>query len=291
MIPQRSVPVTVIIAARNEEKNLPDCLASVTWAEQVIVVDSQSTDRSQEIVEATGAEFHQFHYQGGWPKKRNWALQTLDIRNEWVLILDADERVSHALAEAISTAIQSPTHAGYYLKWRFVFLGRWMKHSWSHGWMLRLFRHQQGGYEDLGMRGQGGWDAEVHENVVVEGATGRLTPQLDHESNEDLSFWIRKQNEFSDWNAARRLEQLQDSLPPLSALWSRDPVRRRKALKSVFVRLPAKPLLTFLFLYVYKRGFLDGREGYYFCRLRAIHEFNIGAKVFEKRLDQFPNKD
>ncbi len=283
-INNHKLAITVVIATKNEEINLPDCLESIKFADQVVIVDSQSTDKTIELATKQGAEVHQFFYDGGWPKKRNWALHEVDIRNDWILILDADERVSPDLRNEIQIAIQSQITDAYYIRWKFLFLGRWMKHSWSHGWMLRLFRKGKAQYEDLGMRSEGGWDAEVHENIVSSGVTNRLSNPLDHDSNQDLSFWIRKQNEFSDWNAARRLHQLNQGVPPLKTLFSKDLVKRRKFLKSLFIRLPAKPLFMFGFLYIFKRGFLDGREGLYFCWLRAIHEFNIGAKVFEAKI-------
>lgn len=149
--------------------------------------------------------------------------------------------------------------------------------------MLRLIRYGRGEYEDLGMRREGGWDAEVHENVVVDGKCGRLLGLLDHDSQENLSFWIKKQNEFSDWNAKRRVAQLEEGVPPASHLWSGDPGKTRRFLKAVFIRLPFKPTLMFIYLYWIKQGFLDGRAGYYFCKLRAMHELNINAKVFELR--------
>lgn len=273
--------LTVLIAAKNEEKNIRECLQSVVWADQVFVVDSQSTDRTAAITEELGREIVQFHYDGGWPKKRNWALASLPIRNEWVLLLDADERVTPELREEIVWAVQQSEYDGFYLKWKFIFLGKWMKNAWSHGWMLRLFRHGKGAYEDLGMRGEGGWDAEVHENVVVNGRCGKLKGLLDHDSNENLSFWIKKQNEFSDWNAKRRLDQLQQPIPSVRYLFSGDPGKTRKLLKALFLRLPGKPAILFFYLYIWKRGFLDGRAGYYFCKLRQMHELNINAKVFE----------
>ena len=147
--------------------------------------------------------------------------------------------------------------------------------------MLRLIRVGTGEYEDLGMRSQGGWDNEVHENVVVKGRCRRLDGYLLHESNEDLEFWIRKQNEFSTWNAVRRGQQLAAGFPPLTQLFSRDPVQQRKWLKAVFLRLPFKPSLVFLWLYFVRLGFLDGQAGRYFCLLRAMHELNIEAKMFE----------
>ena len=279
----RRLPVSVLVPARNEERNLHDCLSSVAWADEVYVVDSHSTDATSEIAARHGAKVVQFDYRGGWPKKKNWAIANLSFRNDWILILDADERVTEALRKEIEQSIQRNDVDGFYVRWQFVFLGRWMKHSWSHGWMLRLFRCGKGSYEDLGMRGEGGWDNEVHENLVVAGPTDRLQSLLVHESNQDLAYWIRKQNEFSTWNAVRRQQQLAEGFPPVSSLWSGDPLRRRKWLKAFYLRLPAKPLLMFLYLYVCKRGFLDGRAGLYFCALRAAHELNTAAKVFELR--------
>jgi len=275
------VPVSVIVPTKNEGMNIRDCLESVQWADEIFVVDSQSTDKTGQLAEDLGAKVVQFHYDGGWPKKKNWAMQNLPIKNEWIFVLDADERVTPALKDQIAEAIQNPTIDGYYIRWKFIFLGRWMKHSWSHGWMLRLLRKGKGAYENLGMLGEGGWDNEVHENIVVNGRTARLTAPLLHDTKQDLSFWIKKQNEFSDWNAARRRLQLKEPRPALRDFFSSDPLTRRKSLKRLFLELPGKPLLVFFYLFLFKRGFLDGREGFYFCSLRAIHEFNVSAKMFE----------
>jgi glycosyltransferase involved in cell wall biosynthesis len=279
--PSDRVPLTVLIGAKNEEKNIVACLRSAARADQLLVVDSRSLDRTRELAEREGAEVYDFDYDGGWPKKRNWALQNLPIRNEWVLILDADERISPELMDEIAESIRTTKLDGFYVRWKFIFLGRWMKHCWNHGWMPRLFRHGMAEYEDLGMRGEGGWDAEVHENVVIRGRSGRLHHMLDHESQQDLSFWIKKQNEFSDWRARRTINQWQEPLPPLRLLLSGDPVRIRKWLKAIYLHLPMKATLMFLWLYFCKRGFLDGVPGYYFCRLRGMHELNVCAKIYE----------
>lgn len=275
------VPVSIIVPAKNEVKNLADCLASVAWADEVFVVDSHSTDGTQALAESLGARVVQFDYSGGWPKKKNWAIENLPLSNEWIMILDADERITPALEREIRTAIREPGIDGYYIRWKFIFLGRWMKHSWSHGWMLRLFRRGTGAYEDLGMRGEGGWDNEVHENIVVTGKTGRLQELLLHESNQDLAYWIRKQNEFSTWNAVRREQQLAEGIPSIASLFSSDPLKQRKWLKAIYLRLPGKPFWMFMYLYLCKLGFLDGKAGLYFCALRASHELNTSAKVYE----------
>jgi hypothetical protein len=280
--PDARLPVSVIIPTRNESLNLAAAIASVAWAERVFVVDSQSTDDTVWLAESMGAEVVQFHYDGGWPKKKNWALRNLPLETEWILILDADERVTPELRDEMARAIHQPDVAGYYVRWKFMFLGRWMKRAWSHGWMLRLFRKGWGEYEDLGMRGEGGWDNEVHENVRVQGSTALLRSWLVHDSRQDLSYWVRKQNEFSDWNAVRRQHELTEPLPPATDFFSGDPLRRRRLLKALYLRLPAKPLLMFLYLYVGRRGFLDGRPGLYFCALRAAHELTTEAKLFER---------
>ena len=280
----RRIQVTVIIGVRNEERKIADCLASVSDFDQVFVVDSHSTDRTCEISRKMGAQVVQFDYDGGWPKKRNWALETLPIRNEWVFLLDGDERITPELKQELSTVVDQSEFDGYFVKWKFLFLGAWMKRSWSHGWMLRFFRHGKGEFEDLGMRGEGGWDAEVHENVVVQGTCGKLKSLLDHD-NHELTKWISKQNEFSTWNAVRRRQQLQESLPPIRWLFSGNPTHQRRFLKATFLRLPCKPFITFFYLYFFKLGFLDGRAGFYFCRLRSVHEFNIAAKMYEMGLN------
>lgn len=277
------LPVSVIVPVLNESRNLGACLESIRWADEVFVVDSHSEDDTADIAGRYGATVVQFEYDGGWPKKKNWAIRNLPARNEWLLVLDADERVPPPLRDEIAAAILSPDIVGYYVRWKFVFLGRWMKHSWSHGWMLRLLRKGSGEYEDLGMRQEGGWDTEVHENIVVQGTTACLQTHLLHDSQRGLSYWIGKQNAFSDWNAARRMQQRKDGVPPLSSLWSGDPLARRKWLKAVFLRLPGKPLLLFIYLYVLKLGFLDGLPGLYFCALRAAHEMNTCAKLYELR--------
>lgn len=278
------ISVTVIVPTRNEALNIAGCLESLFWADQIFVVDSHSTDATCEIAIQYGAAVVQFEYDGGWPKKKNWAIQNLPIRNPWFLIVDADERVSCELREEISRAIVREDIDGYYVRWKFIFLGRWMKHCWRHGWMLRLVRTGKGEYEDLGMRGEGGWDNEVHENLLVQGCTAKLVNWLDHNSNQSLSYWIRKQNEFSDWNAIRRLRQLKDPMPPFTALLWGDLLDRRKWLKAFFLRLPMKPLVVFMYLYILSGGIFDGKAGFYFCMLRAFHELTISAKIFEINL-------
>lgn len=276
-------PVSVLVPTRNERETIEDCLRSVAWADEVFVVDSASTDGTAAVAERMGARVVQFEYGGGWPKKKNWALGHLPFRNEWILIVDADERVTPELAAEIAATIPQTPIDGFYIRWKYVFDGRWLRHCWDHGWMLRLLRRGSGEYEDLGMRGEAGWDCEVHENIVVEGATARLSGRLLHlATSKGLAEWWRKQCDFVEWNAVRRLAARRERWMP-GGIFSADPLARRKALKSIFIRLPLRPLGLFLYLFAVKRGCLDGWTGWRFCALRARHEWNIGRRVAQLR--------
>ncbi|WP_432798746.1 glycosyltransferase family 2 protein [Poriferisphaera sp. WC338] len=275
--------ISVLVPVKNEEKNLPDCLRSLDWVDEIFVVDSHSKDRTCEIATQMGAEVVQFDYDGGWPKKKNWSIKNLPFKHDWILIVDADERISPKLKNDILAAIVSDTYQGYYIRWKFIFLDKWMKHCWSHGWMLRLFKKDLAEYEDLGMRGEGGWDNEVHENIKLDGESACLPGYMIHETNVSIERWLDKQNQFSTWNAKRRLEQLNEPIPSLKWFFSRNPLKRRRFLKALYIRMPLQPLIQFVYFYIIKFGFLDGLPGLYFCAFRAAHELNARIKIYEKK--------
>ena len=160
------IPVSVLIPAKNEEANLPACLTSLQPADEIFIVDSQSTDNSAEIAQSYGANVVQFKFNGRWPKKKNWSLDNLPFRNEWVLIVDCDERITPELWSEIAQAIQNQEYAGYYLNRRVFFLGKWIRHGGKYpDWNLRLFKHKQGRYENLNTEDiPNTGDNEVHES-------------------------------------------------------------------------------------------------------------------------------
>lgn len=273
------VPVSVIVPIRNEEENMPRCLASVRWADEIFVVDSQSSDGSVEIAEKAGAQVVQFHFNGTWPKKKNWALENLPFRNEWVFILDADEVLpAECEAEFRDAIANAGALAGYWINRRFMFLGKWLKHSYYPNWNLRLFRHALGRYEKLTEAATRSGDNEVHEHVVVQGPTGRLRCEMDHYAFPTVETFVEKHNRYSNWEARVALER---HLAASSGQLSHARVDRRRRLKLLSHRLPCRPLLRFLYVYVWQKGFLDGWEGYYFARLHAMYEFLSVAKTFE----------
>lgn len=283
------IPISVLIPAKNEEQNLPACLESVARADEIFVVDSQSSDRSIEISEQFGATVVQFHFNGRWPKKKNWALDNLPFRNEWVLIVDCDERIPHELWDEMAIAIQKPDYEGYYLNRRVFFLGKWIRHGGKYpDWNLRLFRHAKGRYENLHTEDvQNTGDNEVHEHVVLAGKIGYLKHDMIHEDFRDLFHWIARHNRYSNWESRvyyNLLMGMNDESTIGADLFG-DAVQRKRFLKRIWVRLPFKPFLRFLLFYVFRLGFLDGRAGYIYARLLSQYEYQIGVKLFE--LKQF----
>ncbi|MBD1917328.1 MULTISPECIES: glycosyltransferase family 2 protein [Cyanophyceae] len=281
------VPISVLIPAKDEEQNLPACLASLERAAEIFVVDSQSSDRSIEIATAAGAKVVQFDFNGHWPKKKNWALDNLPFSHEWVLIVDCDERITPELWDEIATAIQRSDFDGYYLNRRVFFLGTWIRHGGKYpDWNLRLFRHQKGRYENLQTADiPNTGDNEVHEHVMIEGAIGYLKHDMLHEDFRDLYHWLARHNRYSNWEAQvyyNLLTGMGDG-GTIGANLFGDAVQRKRFLKKIWVRLPLKPLLRFVLFYVLRLGFLDGRAGYIYGRLLSQYEYQIGVKLFELR--------
>ena len=276
------VPVSILIPIKNEAANLPRCLASVAWADEIFVVDSQSTDGSQEIAQRHGAKVVQFEFNGIWPKKKNWALENLPFKHEWVFILDADE-VMPPGAEAEFRAIVSDANhalAGYWINRRFMFMGKWLRHAYYPNWNLRLFKHRLGRHEKLTDVDTQSGDNEVHEHVVVQGETARLRCEMDHYAFPSVEVFVEKHNRYSNWEARVALDR---HLSGSGGTLQKGSVSLRRTLKQLSHRLPCRGVLRFLFVYVWQRGFLDGREGFYFARLHGFYEFLSAAKTYEMK--------
>ena len=271
--------MSVIVPIKEEAGNLPRSLASVRWADEIFVVDSQSADGSARIAEEFGARVVQFEFNGTWPKKKNWALENLPFRNEWVFVLDADEVLPVAAESEFRTAIANAGEtAGYWINRRFMFMGRWLRHAYYPNWNLRLFRHSLGRYEKLTDVPTASGDNEVHEHVVVQGATGRLRCELDHYAFPSVEVFVEKHNRYSNWEA--RVAVAEECASGGGGLQSVRVAQRRR-LKRVSQQLPFRPLLRFLYVYLWQKGFLDGWEGYYFARLHGFYEFLSVAKTRE----------
>ncbi|HXM23199.1 MAG TPA: glycosyltransferase family 2 protein [Terriglobales bacterium] len=281
--PAVSLPVSVIIPVRNEERNLSRCLESLRGAGEIYVIDSDSTDETADIARSFDAKVVQFHYQCGWPKKRQWAMNTLPLAYDWVLLLDADEVLTSELAEEIRQALRNPLCDGYYIALRMHFLGRMLRHSNASFYKLSLFRRGKGRFEcRLKDQDASMCDMEVHEHVVVEGRTAKLQNSLVHRNVDTLSRYIRKHDGYSTWEAHvwSRGESSYDDLPP-SLVGTQ--AQRRRWLKEKFLHLPGSPLAFFLYKYFFRMGFLDGVPGLIYCGFQGVQLFHTKAKIYELR--------
>lgn len=283
------VPISLLVPIRNEASNLARCLAAVKWADEIFVVDSQSTDGSQWIAEEHGAKVVQFEFNGTWPKKKNWALENLPFKHEWVFILDADEVLPPETEAEFRAIVSDPLHSvdGYWINRRFMFMGKWLRHAYYPNWNLRLFRHRIGRYEKLTEVPTESGDNEVHEHVVIEGKTGFLKSEMDHYAFPSVGVFVEKHNRYSNWEARvaadHFLKGSASSLQSSNVGW-------RRRLKHFSQNLPCRGLLRFLYVYLWQRGFLDGKEGYYFARLHGFYEFLSIAKTYELKTQRDPHQ-
>ncbi len=287
-----AIPVSGLVITLNEELNLPACLDSLSFLDEVFVVDSFSSDDTVGVCERcahAGVRVWQRRFED-YSSQRNRALQELPWSNEWVLSVDADERVSDGLREEVKALFadgQEPDCAAFMIKRRLYFLGRWIRHCGLYPiWLIRLFRRSRTRYTRT-----------VNEKVVVDGRVGRLERDLIHQDRKGVAAWIDKHNRYSTLEAetvaAERRESLMSNLKRLGiggveALF--DPLQRRGIMKQLFRRLPWRYLWVFLYMYVLRLGFLDGLPGFYYCMLHATYQLHIAAKTYEKDLRTKPGE-
>ena len=293
----KSVPVSILVPVKNEQKNIEECLRRCQWATELVVVDSKSTDTTIALSQAMGADVYQFNYDRstGWPKKKNWALASVPWKNEWVMILDADEYMTPELAREIEQVVrgtwkpsggysQEGCGDGYWVNRRFMFMGRWLKGCGFYpSWNVRLLKHQRGRYERIGTLGDtGSGDNEVHEHIVLDtGKAGYLKFEFLHYAYPDLTAWVEKHNRYTSWEAHAMEAKDEGSV---RAKFFGEPIERRRWIKSFARNLPFRPTLRFIYSYFFQRGFLDGYPGFVMCRLMAWYEFTSIAKFRERQI-------
>jgi glycosyltransferase involved in cell wall biosynthesis len=276
-------PISVLIPVKNEAANLAACLASVAWCDDIVVIDSGSTDGTPDITHAAGARVVDFKWDGNFPKKKNWALANVSWKNDWVFIIDADERATPELATAMRAALGQAQHQGFYVNRRFWFLDGWLNHcGYYPSWNLRFFRHKLGRYEKpAGSADTGSGDNEVHEHVQLDGSVGYLSGEMEHYAFPDIATWVEKHNRYSNWEARLQLET-----QAANGNGSADldvGLARKRRLRQFAWSLPFRSALRFFYHYIWRAGFLDGYRGYVFCRLMAWYEFLSAAKAREFR--------
>jgi glycosyltransferase involved in cell wall biosynthesis len=265
--------ISILILTRNEEQNLPGCLASVAWSDDIHVFDSCSTDKTIEIAQAAGAHVTQRVFDN-WAAHQNWGLKNIEFKYPWVFYIDADERMTPELADSVRAAVKNP---GDNVAFRFLrrdfFYNTWLKHAIISQYSMRLFRPEKMRYERL-----------VNPVVLPDGPVGFIKGCLDHfPFSKGLAHWLERHNSYSTFEArqilANRRSHSRFSLK--KALLASDFNERRYHQKEIFYRLPARPFIKFCFVYFVKRGFLDGRAGFTYAALMSIYDYIIVLKTRE----------
>jgi glycosyltransferase involved in cell wall biosynthesis len=265
------VSVSVLILTLNEELNIAACLDCLSWCDDVVVLDSLSSDRTREIAAGRGARVVSRAFDN-WSAHQNWAMTNIEFRHPWVLYLDADERCLPELRDdVLRHARADAPEAAFRARRKDFFMGRWLKHAQLYPtWLVRLFRPQRIRYERL-----------VNPVAVVDGPIGELEGHIIHYPfSHGVSHWVARHNRYSDMEALEAAKVRQNR-GASGSLWSRDPNERRRALKDLFFKLPARPLAKFLYYYAWRRGFLDGRAGFTYATLQAFYEYLIDCKGVE----------
>jgi glycosyltransferase involved in cell wall biosynthesis len=263
------IPITVIVSVKNEELNLPTCLGKLNRFEQIIVVDSGSKDDTLVIAAGLGIEILQFAWNGKFPKKRNWALQNANIRNEWVLFLDADEFVTDAFVNEVAIKTQDPNYNGYTIQFENYFMGKKLRYGYGFN-KSALFKKSKGAYEKIEEDLWSHLDMEVHEHPIIEGKVGLLKSKVIHKDFKTLEHYIEKHNSYSTWEAQRYLQLKQSENKLLSI---------NQKIKYGLLNTGFLPLIFFVGSYFLKLGFLDGKEGFYLARFKSHYFFQIQCKI------------
>jgi glycosyltransferase involved in cell wall biosynthesis len=275
--------LSVYILTYNEELDIAACIESAMLSDDIIVVDSCSSDRTVEIAKNYPVRVvqHAFESHG---RQRTWMLESIAPKYEWVYILEADERMTPELFAECLEAMNNPDYIGYYVAERVIFMNRWIRYSTQYPrYQLRLFRHGKVWFDDYGHT----------EREVCDGATSFLKETYPHYTcSKGLNRWIEKHNRYSTDEAKETLYQLEHGkLNWRNLFFGKSEVEKRRALKDLSLRLPARPLLRFFYMYFILGGCLDGRAGTAWCTLQAFYEYLILLKVWEMKHIPKPGSD
>ena len=267
--------VSTLIMTWNEEANLPSCLASLKWCDDIVLLDSFSTDQTVEIAKAAGARV----YQRAWDSEscqRMHGLRQIPFKHEWVYMPDADEITTAELQRELLLVSRDShrSECAFRVRRKDIFMGKWIKHSTLYPtFFTRLVRPDR-----VEVR------REIHPYYVVDGDVGDLVGHIEHHSfRKGVSDWFKKHNWYS--NVEANLAISTDDVKSRSYLdvFSSSQRERRDAIKKIVMKLPFRPTLRFLYMYLVRRGFLDGWAGYSYCRMIAAYELMIVVKTEELR--------
>ncbi len=265
--------ISIVILTKNEEKDLPSCLNSVTWSDDIHILDSGSTDNTLDIAKTYGCKISYNPFKS-FGQQRNYALDALDIKHKWLLFLDADEVVTEAFKNAMFEAIaQADVEvAGFYCCWKMMLEDTWLKHCDNFPkWQFRLMRMGMARFTDFG---HGQKESEVKGRIEY-----LKEPYLHYGFSKGWTQWINRHNKYSSQEAIARLEHR----PPFKTIFTKNSSQRNPALKSWLSRLPGWPFLRFFQAYIVSLGFLEGIPGFIYCINMSYYEFLIQIKMREIR--------
>ena len=277
--------ISILILTKNEAHDLPGCLASIKWSNDIVIYDSFSSDKTLDIARSAGTRVIQrseqnqsLPYGGDEGFHRNWGIHEIAYKNQWLLVIDADERLSSkASLELRAIAENKGNHyVAYRIRRRDFFQGRHLCHVQTSSWYIRFFKPEFVHYERL-----------INPVTVVNGQVGNLKYPLDHYPfSKGLSHWISRHNNYSDFEAQQIIKNRnnKETFNFYAAFFERDYNRRRFHQKELFYRMPGRPLIKFILLYIIKRGFMDGKPGFVYALLQTMYETMIILKV--KELEQ-----
>jgi glycosyltransferase involved in cell wall biosynthesis len=268
--------VSCMVFTLDEEVNLPHCLDSLTWCDDIIVVDSGSLDRTLEIARKAGARLFA-HAFAGFGCQRNWALANTAPKHPWVLILDADERVTPELVNEINALLKDrPDIGAARLSRKFMMWGKWLRYSSQYPvWVIRLVHRDRVTFENRGHA----------ETQHVQGPVAELRTSLIDENHKDLSQWWQRQRVYARADALFELDEEGVSLP-WRDVFSPDPMARRMFFKRLGWKMPLRDWIYLGYSFLLRFGFLDGAAGWRFCKMRAQYQRMI---MNEKRRLRIPN--
>lgn len=267
--------ISILILTLNEEANIKACIDSVSWSDDIVVLDSGSKDATAEIARNAGARIVTRPFDN-WASHQNWAVANIIFRHNWVFYLDADERMTPELAAEIQAIAfdSGESRKGFYCGRINYFMGRPITRCYPPVPILRFFQPAHIRYERL-----------VNPIARVEGPTGHLAHRFIHYNfSKGLTEWFEKHNRYAKSEAIEAIRALETSDPSVS-IFSSDKALRRVAVKNASLKMPMRPVLKFLYLYVVRLGLLDGRPGLSYCILQSIYEYMIDLKIREIRLN------
>ncbi len=271
-------PPSILILAKDEEVNLGPCLDSLTFSDDIVVLDSFSTDKTLEIAaKYPNVRIIQRKFDN-WSKHSNWALENIKFKHAWVYYSDADERVTPELRDELVRTVNNANnpHVAFRLRYKNMFMGRWLRHGGIYPvWIIRLFKPEMIRYEER----------EVNAHPVMKGTLGDLQEHFIHYSfNKGLMPWFKKHNSYSTMEANEAVRIVKGSAwSKVQQVFDKSPGAKRRAVKDLSFFLPLRGFVRFLYMYFVRLAFLDGRAGFHYSAMISMYEYWIEIKIREQQ--------